>query len=106
MPASDPQVLYIGSTNQASIPLVDLNGNAVEGATVTITLLDDDGDEVAGQSWPASMAETATPGTYAATLESDLTLSEFDALVAVVVATKGTDTLTIRADVVALYDRR
>ena len=48
----------------------------INDATVTATLYDASGVEVAGQTWPVSMAyASGTDGIYRATLEYDLTVT-------------------------------
>ena len=72
------EVLYIENDN-----LLELDGlqNAatdayVNGATVTVTLRDQEGTAVTGQTWPATMYYVANSnGKYRATLEDVLSLT-------------------------------
>ncbi len=72
-------LLTLWIDNNNVIELQDLTNSVTEvvdtGATVTVTLQDSSGVEVAGQSWPAAMAHD-TGGTYRVTLDDDLTLIE------------------------------
>ena len=69
-------IIYIENNNV--ITLEGLTNSATDvvdtGATVTVTLKDSTGTDVVGQTWPASMSHVAA-GTYRATLDSDLTLT-------------------------------
>lgn len=68
--------IEIGNTSTALLTGVknNLTGEADDGATIGITMYENDGvTEVAGQSWPAPMYNEAG-GTYGATLEHDLDL--------------------------------
>ena len=63
----------------------------INDATVTVTLVDAAGTEVAGQTWPATMAYvSASAGEYQGGLEGDLTITNGDQLVAKVTSVKGT----------------
>ena len=69
--------LIIGSDNIIQLDqLTDQSdGSYMNAATVTVTLLERDGTEVAGDTWPLSMAYvSASDGRYTATLLDTLTL--------------------------------
>lgn len=54
---------------------VAVNDSYVNDATVTLTLKDADGQEVTGQTWPATMTYvTATDGWYRGVIEHDVEL--------------------------------
>lgn len=82
--------LYLDNSNV--IELRALTNSATDtvdtGATLTVTLTDVSGTEVAGQVWPAAMAHVAD-GTYRATLEDDIELLEGQPYKVVVSATGG-----------------
>ena len=65
--------LYIDNSNVIELRALtnSVTGVVDTGATVTVTILDASGAEVAGQVWPAAMSHDSG-GTYRATLESDL----------------------------------
>lgn len=65
--------LFIGSHNVIEIPELtnSITGLADTGATVSVTLLDSDGAEVDGETWPKSMLHVSA-GLYRATLSSAL----------------------------------
>ena len=69
--------LYVANSNV--VELTDLTNTDTDefdtGATVTITLYDRDGAEVAGNVWPAGMDYvTGTDATYRTTLDSDIVI--------------------------------
>lgn len=65
-----------------------LDGSTVESATVTCTLTDDAGQPIAGQAWPLALTHTGQ-GTYQATLDAALQLTNRQTVVAVITATAG-----------------
>jgi hypothetical protein len=66
-----------------------LTDEVVAGATVTVTVLDSDGAEVSGQSWPTAMAED-DPGQYYATLSAAMDVTVGATYKAKVIADAGT----------------
>ena len=70
------EVLYYQSDNLLEILSVvqNVDGAALTGATVTGRLLDDDGNEVTGQSWPVTLVHAGS-GTYRATINDDVSVS-------------------------------
>jgi len=80
--------LYVGNTTILELQELtnSVAGSAVTTATVTATLTDAAGDEVAGQTWPVTLSHVSA-GTYRATLENDLTLTANRAYIATIDAT-------------------
>lgn len=72
-----PMTIYIDNNNVIKLLSVtnSITGAADTGATVTVTLKDSAGENVSGQTWPATMAH-ASGGTYRATLDADLVLQQ------------------------------
>lgn len=69
--------LYIGNDNVITLSgLQDsIDDSYKNAASVTVTLVDSEGTEVAGETWPLSMAYVAASnGEYRATLADTLTL--------------------------------
>lgn len=68
-------VIYIGNTTV--IEVQDLTNSVTDAvitnATVTVTLTDSGGTQVAGQTWPLTLTHIAA-GTYRATIENDISL--------------------------------
>ena len=68
--------LYLDNTNV--VELRDLTNSVTgvvdEGATVSVTLLDPKGVEVAGETWPVAMPHTSA-GLYRATLSSNIVIT-------------------------------
>lgn len=67
-------VVYVGNTNIIEVRGLKsaIEDAFVDDADVTATVKDADGDEVAGQTWPATLAsvdETDSPGWYRGILE-------------------------------------
>lgn len=76
---SDTRVLYVGNTNVVEVADLhnEVTGAEVNDATVTLTLKDSDGDNVAGETWPLTMAYvTDSDGLYRATLVDTLPLTD------------------------------
>lgn len=74
---SNIQVLYIGNDTILEVESLrnDLTGAYLNSATVTVTLEETDGVDVAGETWPKTMAYvTGSNGTYRATLVYGLSL--------------------------------
>lgn len=72
-------VLYISNTNVVEWQTLtnSITGEADEAAAVTVTILDSQGNEVSGQSWPAPMVHDSG-GTYRASLSHALPLRAED----------------------------
>lgn len=77
--------LYIGNNCVLELQALTnvVTATADTAATVTVTLQDRFGSEVAGQVWPATMGHTAN-GTYQAVLDHDLDIQENTTYVAVI----------------------
>jgi hypothetical protein len=65
-----------------------ISGNTITTATVTVTLVDSNGTEVTGATWPLSMPHIVS-GLYRAILPNELVLSNALTYVATVVADNG-----------------
>lgn len=86
------QVIY--DDNDTIIEVAELRsgvtGNYLDLATVTVTLKDSDGAEVAGASWPMAMTYVAgSNGKYRATLPASLSTVKRASYTAVVDASAG-----------------
>lgn len=80
--------LFLDNSNVIKMPLLtnSATGLADTGASMSVTLLDSSGTEVAGETWPVSMAH-AGAGEYRATLASAITIAVGEVYTAKVVAT-------------------
>lgn len=67
-----------------------VTGAAVTTATVVVTIMDGDGVEIAGETWPKSMSHVAT-GTYRATLSEDIAITPGQRYAIVITATVSGD---------------
>lgn len=67
-----------------------VSGAAVTTATVAVTVLDGDGVEITGETWPKSMPHVAT-GTYRATLSEDINITPGQRYSLVITATVSGD---------------
>lgn len=85
--------LYLGNDNVLTLVGLqnDISAAYLNAATVTVTLVDSDGTEISGETWPLTMTYVATSdGNYRATLPDTLTgLTAADALTAKVSADGG-----------------
>lgn len=103
------QVLYVANDNLITLSgLKDASagGDFINDATVQVTLLDSDGEEVTPQSWPTTLSYvTDSDGDYEAVLEEDLNVSHGDQLTARVTADAGGDSKA-QWDVVAFARTR
>tara|TARA_R110000868_G_scaffold11362_2_gene55579 strand:+ start:394 stop:720 length:327 start_codon:yes stop_codon:yes gene_type:complete len=93
-------VLWVANTNLVRVRKLQnqLTGVYINDATVTATLIDDAGVNVAGGSWPQAMAyEAGTDGAYVASLPSALALTNGQAVILRVSAIQGS--LTARWDI-------
>jgi hypothetical protein len=70
-------ILFLGNTMVLQVDeLQDVDGNFVNNATVTATLLDSTGAQVSGQSWPLTLAYVAASnGRYTGNLAYGLVLT-------------------------------
>ncbi len=90
------QALYKSNDN-----LLEIDGlkNAatdayIDDATVTVTLVDAEGAEVTGQSWPTTMSYVASSnGKYRAVLKDALSVTNLDRYTAKITADGGSDLL-------------
>ena len=98
MALPQPKPLYIGNTmvlelsdDDGALGLVDsLTGLPINDATVTATLKDAAGANIAGQTWPLTLAYVAaSSGIYRGTLAPTLAVSDKQALTCVVDVTAG-----------------
>lgn len=88
--------LYIDNSNVIELRELknSVTGAADTGASVSVTVKDSAGDDVAGETWPVSLAH-ASGGTYRGTLSRSLTLTEGGVYTAVVSVTgSGAETAT------------
>jgi hypothetical protein len=68
-----------------------ITGQLVSDATVSVTIVDAHGQEVAGETWPLTVSPVrGAPGTYRATLSASLAINPRQSVDAVVVADAGT----------------
>ncbi len=89
---SDMEVIYYGNDN-----MLELRGlkNAASGAyensaTVEVTLKDDDGAEVTGETWPLALGYVSgSDGNYRNTLKDTLSLVENEKYTAEITANAG-----------------
>lgn len=88
--------LFIGNSNvveMSGLRANDVSGVYINDATVTCTITDLNGTEVAGQTWPLTMDyQTGSNGIYQATLPAGLSLTEDASYLVIVdaVASEGT----------------
>lgn len=78
------EAIYISNDNLLTLDnlINSATGQAVNSATVQATLVDEDGTQVAGQSWPVSMPYVSgSSGKYQGSLESALVLTDAGAAV-------------------------
>lgn len=79
---------FYDSDNNISVYLTDLNGDPLEGATVEVTVYDEDGTESAGHTWPLSVPEDGG-GLYVTKLNYTVFADLYERKKAKVVATSG-----------------
>lgn len=75
---SNVTILYVGNDTILEVKGLknEVTGGFLNAATVTAVLVDNEGDEVAGYSWPATLAYVAgSDGIYRATLPYSMSLS-------------------------------
>lgn len=77
MATNTPLILYAGN-NDNLLHVSELANNQdntiIAAGTVTATIKDTDGVNVAGETWPLSLSPDVTPGNYLATLQSSIAL--------------------------------
>lgn len=87
-----PILIYQNNHNIIELQqLTDENGAVITDASVSVTLVDKNDQEVSGQTWPHTMGlvtESPTTGKYRGTLENDLDIKRNRDYYAVVTATK------------------
>lgn len=84
--------VYVGNTNIIELSGLKsaVEGDAINDASVTVTVKDANGAAVSGQTWPATMNQVAgTDGLYRGILEDDLALVDGESYVAVIDADAG-----------------
>lgn len=81
--------LYYNSDNRITVTVTDEAGALVTGATVNGTLVDLEGNEVAGATWPVALAE-GDPGKYSVVLSQLLQVQKYQRLKFNVTAVSGT----------------
>lgn len=75
---SNIHVLYVGNDHILEVHHLknELTGEYLDSATVSVTLVDSEGDEVAGDTWPKAMSYvTDSNGIYRATMVNELVLT-------------------------------
>lgn len=81
-------IVYVDNTSTVTLSGLQnaITSAYINDATVTLTVLDSDGAEVAGETWPVTMAYIATSnGNYRASIDATLTAGgKYDAVVNVV----------------------
>lgn len=86
--------IYVDNTTTVTVTgLSDQAGNAMESATVEVTVRDENGDEVNGETWPVTLSDDGG-GDYSGELSSDLDLSVGETYEITVIATKSNVTAT------------
>lgn len=83
------QVYYLNTDHIIELETLTngLTGAVINGATVTCTVYDADDTEVSGESWPVTLTEDGSTGTYRGALSDALSVSNTDRLTAKVTAT-------------------
>lgn len=102
-------IIAIGDTKRTpSGGLVDIEGDFINTATVTVTLYEADGTtEVVGETWPLSMSYVAaSDGVYRGTLQDGLTLLDGAIYKADVIADDGPGSRMRTEYVVKAINRR
>lgn len=83
------QIYYLSSDHIIEITTMTngLTGAVINGATVTCTVYDATDTEVTGETWPITLTEDASTGTYRGALTDALSVAVGDRLTAKVTAT-------------------
>lgn len=64
----------------------------INDATVTVTIVDSTGTEVAGETWPVTLSyESASNGNYSGVVSKDIAVSDGDLLTAKLTVTSGSN---------------
>lgn len=86
-----PLTLYVDNDNRIKLSgLVDADGAYQNSATVTVTLLERDGTEVTGETWPLTMSySSGSDGNYTAVLQDTLSVTSGQRLIARVSVSSG-----------------
>ena len=80
--------IYKNADNKITVVVTDEDGDTVPGATVTLTMVDIEGTEISGVTWPVAVPAVAS-GTYAVVLPSTLGVTVNQRLKCKVWATQG-----------------
>jgi hypothetical protein len=89
---SNIHVLHVGNDAILEVQNLknELSGASLNAATVTVTLVDADGEQVTGDTWPKTMAYVAgSNGTYRCTLVYGLGLVDGERYTAQITANAG-----------------
>jgi hypothetical protein len=102
----DASIIYIGSHNV--IELTSLTNTetdeSIDDADVTVTIVDDRGQEVDGEVWPVTMSVDSA-GRYSATLPADLAIEPHKHYVATITATAPNAIIKVfKRQLIAKYD--
>lgn len=81
--------IYINTDNKISVTVTDEYGDTVTDADVTLTMVDIEGNEVAGSNWPVALEEQGE-GLYHVVLPAELSLVAYQRLRCRVWAKSGT----------------
>lgn len=82
------QAYYLATTHNVRVNVEDSSGQAVAGATVTVTFVTLAGVAVAGQAWPLALSDQGD-GSYVGTLTHALQVTKADKMRAQITAIKG-----------------
>jgi hypothetical protein len=79
---------YVGTTSFVDFLFVDEDGDRIDDANVTVTLLDEDDEEVAGATWPlaADPLEDNADYNYRVILPADLEIDKNERVTAEIYA--------------------
>lgn len=85
-------IYYDGNDNTITLTGLQnaVSGNYLNSATVTVTVVDSDGNEVSGQTWPTTMSYVSgSDGNYRGTLQDAMVTTASELLTAQVTADGG-----------------
>ena len=102
----DASIIYIGSNNVLELTSLTNTetGEVIDDADVEVTIVNNLGQEITGETWPLTM-EVDSTGRYAATLPDDLGIANHKHYVATIVATsQGGIVRTFKRQLIAKYD--
>jgi hypothetical protein len=76
--------IYVDSSNLLVVTSVKnyVSGDYINDATVEVTILDDNNQEVSGETWPKAVGPLGVSGTYRCTLPYDLDINDDEAYTA------------------------